>query len=201
MKCLLSITLYGLFIILSPHQWHRPAQGDDRAGQDATNKKINEQAANVNTLAQIQANPLEEVIGKVRAGKTLTAGEKNTAQEEFEKTEDNCIQAMLDFYITSVKLSIIDPERHSGWPARNWILFLDRILVEKMLRNIDTRLRKTPEPIVYYSRICLALAAGQENLVNDSLSYLKAKDEFLYHRAQENLGWWREWVPPIRKQK
>jgi len=146
--------------------------------------------------APLPANPslYDAALKKIRAGRELTAEEKakcNTAHQQY--FDDLCVKNetplntqfpekdRTDYYIYSVKMSIIDFNTHGGWPFQSDL----RLMV---LSGLKKRIEENNDPFVVFCSIFPALDAGEQEYAAQSFNKLLKADVFLADLAGQWLA-------------
>ena|SRR2546427_7308900 len=137
-------------------------------------------------------DPLSDQIQRLREGKKVSISDSEfykLRSASFDKFYDVAAQV----YIDQVRWSLIDPDDHGGWPVRSPLLMIPGVL-EPIHQRLKAKSDETYDTIFDYALICPGLYMHNEAEVQKVLSRLKAKDAFLYKRANAELKSWRAYV-------
>mgnify|MGYP000359698779 CR=1 FL=1 len=127
---------------------------------------------------------IAQTLESIRNGKTLTHEMRLECQEEysayyktlFEKSETDInkrpVAEGTDFFINAMKMSIIHPEKHAGWPTR-WTF------PQGMLEEFDSRMEEDSDPMLRFCAIYAALREKEKKYAVFLYEELKRTDPFL----------------------
>lgn len=146
-------------------------------------------AARPSESVKADSSPYDAAIQKLRTGATLTEEEKTKCSEAWEQfyqglfkkheVEDNTAlpeAARVEFFITALKMAMIDPSGHAGWPFRS---DLRRVV----LSGLKKRVEETNDLFVVFCTIFPALDAGDQEYAAQSMNKLIKGDQFLAQLA------------------
>ncbi len=102
--------------------------------------------------------------------------------------------AIAESYLGQVKASVIDPDRHGGWPCRSSLVY-NSSTRRTLTLALNARFKHRPDAFLAYALICPALYAKDDAMLNTALNYLRKNDPFLHQLAQSNMG--KFWLPFI----
>ena len=102
--------------------------------------------------------------------------------------------AIAESYLGQVKASVIDPDRHGGWPCRSSFVYYSNTR-RALTLALNARFKHRPDAFLAYALICPALYAKDDAMLNTALDFLRKNDPFLHQLAQSNMG--KFWLPFI----
>lgn len=138
----------------------------------------------------------DAAVLKIRAGKQLTEKEIDECDVKFrayfdELAEKNGVRDnaqfpqddQFDFYVTAVKLALIDFPDHGGWPFRSTL----RLTVQETLKE---RTENTEDSFLLFCAIFPSLSKGDVEHAALCYKKLRKSDEFL---TKTTDGWLAEY--------
>lgn len=148
---------------------------------------------------RVKAENLEKLsiydlaVAKLRAGKKLTDEEIDECDQKFrayfeELAEKNDVRDnslftqddQFEFYVTAIKMALIDFPDHGGWPFRSTL----RLTVEETLKE---RTKDTDDSFLLFCAIFPSLSRSDVDHAVFCYKKLKASDEFLAKTAENWL--------------
>ena len=127
----------------------------------------------------------DAALKKIRAGQELSEDEREKCNKAFAAYFDklcvkNEVQTNLefsekdrtDFFINAVKMSIIAPDTHGGWPFRSDLRLI-------ALGGLKKRLEENYDPFIAFCTIFPALDAGDQEYAGKAEKKLMETDRFL----------------------
>ena len=162
----------------------------------------------VNPVVPVAADSAlyDAALKKIRAGQELSAEEREKCNKAFAACfEQLCVKNetetylafsekdRTDYFINAVKMAIIAPELHGGWPTRSDL----RLVV---LSGLKKRLEAGYDPFVAFCTIFPALDAGDQDYAGKAERILMRMDFFLADLASKWLAsYWLDDTKDVTK--
>ncbi len=151
------------------------------------------------------ADIFDDQLENLRKGKKMDlspddfAAATKKAFETYEKTPDDP-EAMADIYMAQVKWSILDEERHGGWPVRSWLI-MEEPKRKILFKTLKARFEKNSDAITAYCLLPSALFEKDAELGQKLMTTVKEKDEFLAKKLLKAGEFWTTWVKQVQQSK
>lgn len=163
----------------------------------AKEPEANEPARLTNSTAGVDSSIYGEAIRKLRAGQEISEAEKEKCHKAFLKyyadletkhgTGDNTKfpeDDRTDYFITAVKMALIYPQQHGGWPTRSDLRY-------KVLSGLQKKLEKNDDLFLVFCTIFPALDTQHQDYAGQSMSRMMKEDPFLAKIAEK-------WIHELR---
>lgn len=152
-----------------------------------------------------RADQLDDLITDMRNG-TATSVDQNQRTEMLKATHEVASKSyqdgIVDLYLWEIKASIVDPDHNGGWPDHSFLVETSPDVRKNLTKALKERFDKKPYSLLAYALVCPALYVGDDKLVKEAESYLKAHDSFLYILERDQIDQsWRRHIKEILAQE
>ena len=143
-----------------------------------------------------RAETLDEALARFLAGETLTR------QEIDGITDMQGLGPLVDgkrnngsIYLQLVKLSIVDPARHGGWPIRSDYIYKER---EQTMtyRELKAVYEKEKSPVVAYALVCPAMYMNDFALLPELIAKIGENKHLKAHFDKVYTTRWKPLLDP-----
>ena len=142
------------------------------------------------------AETLDEALARFLAGETLTRQEIEaiTDMQGFGPLVDGKRNSG-SIYLQLVKRSIVDPEKHGGWPIRSEYVYEEREQA-KTYRELKAIYEKDKSPIVAYALICPAMFVNDFKILPELIAKIGENKSLKAHFDKVYANSWKPRLDP-----
>jgi hypothetical protein len=140
-----------------------------------------------------QAETADEALERLFAGKQVTPEEVDAITGNHGNAGN--VSNNGTFYLHKVKLSILDPVKHGGWPYRIDMILEEREQV-KTYRELKANYDKDKSPVVAYALVCPAMFVNNFEILPELFAKIGENKILKAHFDKVYASHWKPLLDP-----